>query len=865
MAMNPHRTKPQPIFRPLPRLVVVALTALAVLAALIAPTTIVAAQPASPDLPRFAISDMNYEGAFRILRVGGGRTGSGASPGVFALGPTGSSIFIESHQRAGAVAEFPIAQPSLATDMNELPITGAPLQDFAPALDRPATNPEGIDRIRGMLVVDGALIVNGFEYYDAPGDNLDTTLAFADASRLADSPVIGWEEMAGAAHAAGWMSPIPAEWQEPLGASHVSGSSAGFPINSRHSTGPSAFAVNLDPSLSAIDQAQPLLDFSLDNPLAEDRRNESGTNDLWTNESRASYGFIIPGTSTYFTIGQSAGHESGIDYGPSPRGKGYHPNDYSDAYPFYWLWDVDDLVAVRNGQLEPHEVRPYDHGPLDLPFADFDYSNFQRLGGAAYDAASGTFYVALSKVDYTQGIYGPLPLILTFSLAVDTAAPVEPVEPEPVAPAEPVAPVEPVAPAEPVAPEPVAPAEPVEPVAPEPEPVAPVAPTPADPADFCPRYEVSDLYRPRTNQITVSPDDDWERALLDAPPDTEILLADGDYQMTRYAVYLTQAGLTIRSASGDRDAVTIRGQGYGVGGEGLMLAGAGITIADLSMTAIRNHAIAIKPSAGAADINVYNVNLYDNGTQQIKAASDAENRNGVVACSAIGYTPDGVQGDYIGAIDVHRAANWVVRDNYIYNVSGDGSGCEIDIDCGRYNSHPAILFWSDSRDVTLERNVIVDSWRGITLGLGRGFERGTVRNNFIYQSEPGDAGIELYDTRDVTIEHNTVFSVGYRGAIEYGGSSNVMIRNNLVSATPLDRPSRGESTGVTLVGNITDAVVGDLAVPGEPGLADGSRAIGAGVPSPVTIDIDGDERIGRWDVGADQRLTRDLPSCEPVA
>lgn len=832
-----YRTGP----RPLPRLVIVALTALAVIATLITPSAIAAAQQAPPDLPRFSITDMNYQGAFRLLRTGGGRTGNGASPGVIALGADGSSLFIEGHQRTGAVAEFPIVTPSLATDMTELPMTGEAVQGFASVLDRaPSGNPQDIDRIRGMLVVDGALIVNGIEYYDAPADNTDTTLALADASELADSSVVGWKQMAGAAHAGGWMSPIPEAWQESLGAEYLSGSSAGFPINSRHSTGPSAFAVDLDPSLSAIDQAQPLLDFSLANPLAEDRRNESGDNDLWTNESRASYGFIIPGTSTYFTIGQSAGHESGISYGPSPRGKGYHPNDLSDAYPYYWLWDVDDLVAVRNGQLEPHDVRPYEYGQLDLPFADFDYNNVQRLGGAAYDAASGTFYVSLSKIDYTQGIYSPLPLILTFSLDVEAPAPVPTATPVPT-----------------VAPEPTS--EPVVPVAP----VVPVDPG-GEPSDFCPAYEASNIYRPRANEIRVSPGDDWERALLDAQPDTEILFEDGDYQMTRYAVFLTQADLTIRSASGNRDAVTIRGRGYSEGGEGLMIAGPGITIADLSMTAIRNHAIAIKPSQGASAVNVYNVHLYDNGTQQIKAASDAENRDGVVACSSIGYTPDGVQGDYIGAIDVHRAANWTVRDNYIYNVTGDGSGCEIDIDCGRYNSHPAILFWSDSRDVMFERNVIVDSWRGITLGLGRGFERGTIRNNFIYQSEPGDAGIELYDAHEVMVEHNTVFSVDYRGAIEYGGTSNVTIRNNLVSAPPLDRPSRGESTGVTLAGNITDGVVGDLAVPGQPALADGSRAIGAGVPSPVAFDIDGDARIDRWDVGADQHPVANRPDC-PVA
>jgi len=381
---------------------------------------------------------------------------------------------------------------------------------------------------------------------------------------------------------------------------------------------------------------------------------------------------------------------------------------------------------------------------------------------------------------------------------------------------------------------------------------------PADSVDpvsssFCPDYEASDtVYRPRANQMVVGPNDDWEALLANAPSDTEILLEDGTYEMTRYAVYLASPDITIRSGSGDRDAVIIRGQGYEVGGEGLMIAASGITIADLTMTAIRNHAISMKPGSGSSTTFIYNVNLVDNGTQQIKGSSGGDNNGGVVACSSIGYTADGVQGDYIGAINLHQSSEWVIRDNYIYGVTGDGSGCEIDIDCGRYNSHPAILLWRDSSDIVVERNVIVDSWRAITLGLGSGFEGGVVRNNFIYQSEPGDAGIELWDAHDVVVEHNTVLVIDYPGAIEYGGSSNITLRNNLLSAEPLDRPSRGASTDISIVGNIADGTMGDLAELGEPDLVDGSRAIGAGVRSPLDIDIDGVVRDGRWDIGAAQ-------------
>ena len=385
--------------------------------------------------------------------------------------------------------------------------------------------------------------------------------------------------------------------------------------------------------------------------------------------------------------------------------------------------------------------------------------------------------------------------------------------------------------------------------------------------DLCPSYADSDLYRARATQVTVGPDDNWEAELTNAAPGTEILLTDGTYQMTRYAVYLDNADITIRGASGNRDAVVIQGQGYGVGSEGLMVAAPRITIADLTMTAIRNHAISLKPapSEGAEETHIYNVDLVDNGTQQIKGSNGGDNRGGVLACSSIGYTPGGVQGDYIGAIDLHSSSDWVIRDNYIYGVSGDGTGCEIDIDCGRYeSSHPAILLWSNSTNITVERNVIVDSIRGITLGLGQGFDIGTVRNNFFYMPAGGDAGIELYDASNVIVEHNTILSPDYQGAIEYGGSPNAVIRNNLISAPPLDRPQRGASPGAVIEGNLPDATDADFAVVGQPALVAGSRAIGAGVATSLAIDIDGDARVGRWDVGADQVVSGSEPPTPGV-
>jgi len=376
-----------------------------------------------------------------------------------------------------------------------------------------------------------------------------------------------------------------------------------------------------------------------------------------------------------------------------------------------------------------------------------------------------------------------------------------------------------------------------------------VTPTPdgSPPTDFCPAYVNSLLYRSRQTQITVGPNDDWMGTIQGAQPGTEILLLDGEYLLDEYTV-LVYDDVTIRSASGNRDAVLIQGLGYGEGSEGFMVYGANVTIADLSMTAMRNHAISIKGDQGAQATHVYNVHLYDIGTQHVKGTPGGI-ADGVVACSSIGYTPGGVQGDYIAGVDIHQAIDWVIRDNLFYNIWGDGSGCEVDIDCGTYVSEPAVLMWNNASGTIVERNIFRDCFRNIAFGLGNGHEGGIIRNNFIYQSTPGDAGIELRDANNAQVQHNTIILGGdYTGAIEVWNASGHLIRNNLITAPIWNRGN----ASFTAEGNIIDAANDDLAAPGDPHLPPGSRAIGAGVASDVDSDIDGDPREGSWDVGADQ-------------
>ncbi len=300
----------------------------------------------------------------------------------------------------------------------------------------------------------------------------------------------------------------------------------------------------------------------------------------------------------------------------------------------------------------------------------------------------------------------------------------------------------------------------------------------------CAPFKQSRLYRPRANHIVVDASQDWQQILRLATAGTAVLLRDGVYQLTQPSVYL-QPGVTVRGASGNRHKVQITGAGYQSRSQGFVLSGAGITIADLTISDFRDHAISVM--AGADDAYVYNVHLNDIGTQHLKGNSGGMVR-GVVACSSIGYSADGAVGDYNGAIDLHQAHHWHIARNYIYNITGDGSGCDVDVLCGNYTSGPAILVWNGSTHAAIYDNTIVDSFRNIALGLGRGHDGGWVADNHIVQTVAGDAGIELQTASNVLVERNTVVLKGsYPGAIEYRQSNNIVVRENAVSARPWDR------------------------------------------------------------------------------
>ena len=387
--------------------------------------TTAGAQTPPSSQPRLQISALQYSGAFRLPAAEFGSSSLNYSEGPFDYNAANNSVFIVGHAHHQQIAEFRVPAIVNSTNLSSLNISGNPLQTFVNVIGKaPSGNPQDINRIGGMRLIPGAngpeLVVNGYQYYDAAGTVSHTTLVVRSPGALTTSTVGGFYSFAGGSgHTSGWISPIPAEWRTLLGGNYITGQSSGIPIISRTSVGPSAFAFNSSSLVGTSSVPNPipttkLLDFSLDNPLASDLSNDTRTNNLWTHLSRVTYGFIAPGTRTYITIGTSGGHSSGVCYKcTQDNGNvcgGFCSYVASDNHRFYWLWDVNDLVDVKEGRKTSHSVRPYAFGRFDGPF------NSVTIGGASFDPASGRLYVALSAADNEQGTYSNPPVIAVYQV-----------------------------------------------------------------------------------------------------------------------------------------------------------------------------------------------------------------------------------------------------------------------------------------------------------------------------------------------------------------------------------------------------------------------------------------------------------------
>ena len=375
---------------------------------------------ADPEL--LGIEDVTYVGAFRVSSDDFGASNANYAVGTLAYNPQHHSLFLAGHAQHNCIAEFAIPTPGQATDVASLPLVEAPLQPFTALLDAaPGGNPEELNRVTGMLWIDGSLIVNAENWYDAGGTGVDTTLVVRDASDLAGA-VDGYFELGGAAHAGGYLGPVPPEWQSALGGTHLTGWASNYSIISRYSIGPSLFVLDPQDLLATGPGAQGPIATSvlMDFPHADARylgadaltTQQGSAPALWNFLSRAMVAFIVPGTRTLAAFGSSGGVDSGIGYKITQDDGnlcgGYCAYAADDYYNHYWFFDLDEILAAS----EPWEPRPYAFGRWSVPFDD---GGRHAILGGTYDPEGHTLYLALDGAGQV-GEYDRPPQILVFSV-----------------------------------------------------------------------------------------------------------------------------------------------------------------------------------------------------------------------------------------------------------------------------------------------------------------------------------------------------------------------------------------------------------------------------------------------------------------
>jgi hypothetical protein len=382
--------------------------------------------------------------------------------------------------------------------------------------------------------------------------------------------------------------------------------------------------------------------------------------------------------------------------------------------------------------------------------------------------------------------------------------------------------------------------------------------------------------------VHVSTVTELENAVNGATSGTTILVANGTYHLNGVYLRFDVPDVTLRSASGDRQAVVLDGN-YSTT-EIVQIVASDVTIADLTLREAYYHPIHVMTASGGDTLNtlIYNVHIVDPGEQAIKinpAAAGYFPDEGVIACSHIELTDSGrphIRNNcYTGGVDAHQARDWVIRDNVI-----EGFWCDSGL------SEHGIHMWRGCRDTLVERNVLRENARGIGFGLaesgsGRTYPDnpcpgasggyvdhygGIIRNNFVFASRSElfssasgfDCGICLWQACGAQVLHNTVASTQDPAAssIEWRfDHTDVDIVNNLATYRLWDRGGTARLSGnleYQPLSLFVDGTGGDLHL-----ASTATNAIDQAVPVAAGLcddDIDGEVRpIGSArDIGADE-------------
>lgn len=403
--------------------------------------SVVASAFAAPsDQPLVQISDLSYQGAFKLPAIWSASNPNATfdySDDGFAFNQANNSLFIKGHIYGQTVAEISIPPAVNSTNVNSLN-TAVMLQDFSDITEG-NLNPENISngmRIGGLMVYGTKLIGAEWAYYDGAGQQ--TKSHFTSGLTLGTTGDYRGMYTVGTlfpAFVGGYMTTIPSEWQSLLGGPALTGHCC-TSIIGHQSLGPSASV--FDPNNLGIQNpvsATPLVYYPLSHPTLGTWDHPLPPNPSY-NMSSLITGIVFPpgtrsvlffgrtgmgdscygaGTSDPSLDGQPTGQGTIYCYDPVDSSKGTHAHPYSS---YVWMYDANDLSAVKNGTKNPWDITPYYNGAITLPFTNANSAN--ELNGAAYDPATKRLYIAQKCV-----VGSCDPLIHVFIVTIATTPPAD--------------------------------------------------------------------------------------------------------------------------------------------------------------------------------------------------------------------------------------------------------------------------------------------------------------------------------------------------------------------------------------------------------------------------------------------------------
>ncbi|MDP6634206.1 MAG: GDSL-type esterase/lipase family protein [Phycisphaerae bacterium] len=370
------------------------------------------------------------------------------------------------------------------------------------------------------------------------------------------------------------------------------------------------------------------------------------------------------------------------------------------------------------------------------------------------------------------------------------------------------------------------------------------------------------LGAPKGRVIKVSSVRQLFEATKNVRPGGTIMLAAGRYNISR-RVGITTDRVTLRGATGNRDDVVIDGDG--IGELVAFTACSDVTVADLTIQHAKWNGFKIDSETGVQRLRIYNCvihNIWQRGVKGVIVPEKNRKKTQPRDCR-IEYclfyndrpkkfsddeadTPKNFGGNYVGAIDVMYAKGWTISDNVFLNIQGrtrEGRG--------------AVFLWHETEDCVVERNIIVDCDKGVSLGnsympknraVTRHARRCIVRNNFITRAPEGC--IEAANTADCKIYNNTIHDPKNRMRRllrVLGHREGLVVSGNIFS---------GPAPPGVPAGNLVKDLTAAFADPsgGNLHLKKASPEVVDKAPklAEVTEDIDGAKRGSKPDLGADE-------------